>query len=137
MLWRSHVEPVEVPGPIALGPWSGAALDGSSWTMPADAILIGGAGMGSFRDREIWRRLLAADFPDLVPIEVVFGGAEGWRDAVPRSRWGTFYLLKSDPPLHEPRDEGWAMVVRGGLGQLAMIGSPNEEAWDRFKAALA
>lgn len=134
MLWRSHVEPVE----ISPGQWSGEVGPEPRW------VCLVGFGALSFRDRGVWKRLLQSEAPGFPFLEWVVAPRAEWemiRAAVPPSERNTLQFLEnaslftsvlSDFAEHTAA----ALLIEGDQVLLGFHGVPNEDAWERFLAAI-
>lgn len=146
MLWRADYNTWE-QGRSLLPAIIGRRLDGLPFDQTSYQVLIGGFDLRAQAELGVWWRLLSDHSPDLKFGTVYFLGLpdarliENLAAMIPKSKWADTIVAEPSPEwttLIKPDrpERSFAGVVREGMIDPLMIGSPTEEAWDRFLASL-
>lgn len=142
MLWREHyetriLEGVELPG------WEGLTLENHPLEYRAGLAVVMGFSLNSMRQRELWRRLLEAEWNGPYVIGVVLprwtpAKLEEFRASLPRSQWPTTAAWTDPEELWkaalqpESADRVCTVLLTQEKTHPVWVGPPTEEAWDAF-----
>lgn len=146
MLWLESYETRVLRGERA-PPLRGESLEGLPFERPARFALLGGYGIESCAQSEIWRRLFTQRFG--AAAGVVLGTIrKGWsveerallRAIKPPSRQSATYCFFDETEEWErllspdPQGRAFAALVDGPTMELMMVGPPTEDAWELFES---
>lgn len=144
MLWRPAYEPRELTQ-VELPPLAGRTLEGAPWALVPGAVLLGAFDARAQSELGVWRRLFQSEA--IVPAVVFFSSRpeRTRRDLlalVPPTQHGATAVAEDSErrweALIQPDrpERSFAAIAREGKSPLVTIGTPTEEAWDRFLEAL-